>query len=103
MDNLHLNKESMNGIDWEWEDGFACGLGCGTKDYYVGCKAEILGTDQERGVQASYWDMWDDAEVCGVSVSSAGDVSFSFCTSGNSDQYGFIIEEDGDVNYECSP
>lgn len=103
MDNFDLYAESLNGVDWEWQDGRSCRMGCDTKEYYVGCKAEILETNQERAVQASYWDMWDDTEVCGVSFTSSGDVSFSFCTNGNSDQYGYEIEEDGDVNYECSP
>lgn len=103
MDNLSLNKESLNGIDWEWKDGKSCAWGlCGTKDYYVGCKAQLLETDQERGVEASYWDMWEKAEVCGVSFSSSGSVSFSFCTEGKSDQYGYTIEEDSDAYNGCS-
>lgn len=101
MDNLSLKKESLNGVDWEWLDGKSCNLGCGTKDYYVGCKAQLLDTYQERGVEASYWDMWDSAEVCGVSFSSSGSVSFSFCTEGNSDQYGYTIREDSDAYTGC--
>jgi hypothetical protein len=102
MDNLSLKKESLNGVDWEWEDGTSCGFGwCGTKDYYVGCKAQLLETDQERGLDASYWDMWEEAKVESVSFSSSGDVSFTFTTEGRVDQYGYQIREDSDAYSGC--
>lgn len=102
MDNLSLKKESLNGVDWEWKDGNACSLGfCGTKDYYVGCKAQLLETDQERGVDASYWDMWQEAKVESVSFSSSGDVSFTFTTEGRVDQYGYQIREGSDAYSGC--
>lgn len=102
MDNLSLEKESLNGVDWEWEDGKSCGMGwCGTKDYYVGCKAQLLNVDQERGVDASYWDMWEEATVESVSFSSSGDVTFTFTTEGRVDQYGYQIREDSDAYSGC--
>ena len=102
MDNLSLKKESLNGVDWEWRDGDSCSWGlCGTKDYYVGCKAQLLTTDQERGVQASYWDMWEKAKVESVTFTSSGGVAFTFSTEGKSDQYGFQIREDSDAYSGC--
>jgi hypothetical protein len=102
MDNLSLKKESLNGVDWEWKDGKSCSWGwCGTKDYYVGCKAQLLTTDQERDVDASYWDMWEEATVESVSFSSSGDVTFTFSTTGRVDQYGYQIREDSDAYVGC--
>lgn len=102
MDNLSLNKEALNGVDWEWKDGKSCGLGfCGTKDFYVGCKAQLLQTDQERGVEASYWDMWNEATVESVTFTSSGSVAFTFTTEGRTDQYGYQIREDSDAYSGC--
>ncbi|WP_276300639.1 hypothetical protein [Halorussus lipolyticus] len=102
MSNLSLEKEALNGVDWSWKDGKSCGLGtCGTKDYYVGCKAQLLTTDQERGVEASYWDMWKDAKVESVSFTSSGSVSFTFTQEGRTDQYGYQIREDSDAYSGC--
>ena len=102
MDNFSLKKESLNGVDWEWKDGKACGLGlCGAKDYYVGCKAQLLTTDQGRGVQASNWDMWEKVKVESVTFTSSGGVAFTFTTEGRTDQYGFQIREGSDANSGC--
>lgn len=102
MDNLHLKQESINGVDWEWEDGKSCYWSCGTKDWYVGCKADLLSTSQERAVQASYWDMWSQATVESVSFSSSGAVSFTFSEEGRTDQYGYQITEESDAEQsEC--
>ena len=98
MDNMGLKEESLNGVDWYWEDGKSCYYYCSTRDFYVGCQVKLLETVQERAVQASYWDVWDDAYVCGVSFSTSGDVSFQLCNEGRIDQYGFEIAEEGDVD-----
>lgn len=103
MDNMSLKKESLNGVDWEWKDGKSCYNYCGTKDFYVGCKAQLLTTDQERAVEANYWDMYDRATVDSVSFSSSGDISFTFSTTGNQDQHAYKIEEDSDAYSGCAP
>lgn len=104
MDNLHLKKRAVNGVDWEWEDGWSCHYDTGCKDekeWSVGCKTQILNTDQERGVQASYWDMYNEATVESVSFSTSGDVSFTFSEEGKADQEGFTIKEDSDASRRC--
>lgn len=102
MDNLTLATESRNGIDWEWDDTKACDLGlCGTKDYYVGCKAKLLETHQSRAVEASYWDVYKEAEVCKVSFDSSGTVELTFCLEGETSQYGYRLKEDKDAISGC--
>jgi len=104
MDNLHLKKRAINGVDFEWEDGYSCYWDTGCEDekrWSVGCKAQILKTNQERGVQASYWDMYNQATVESVSFSTSGDVSFTFSEEGKSDQQGFTIKEDSDASRRC--
>lgn len=103
-DLVSLSKESLNGVDWEWEDGNACYFDCANpKDFTVGCKAQLLTTDQERGVEASYWEMYQDATVSSVGFSSSGDINFSYSTTGETDQHAFKIEEDSDAASGCTP
>jgi len=102
-DNLYIYEEDMTGCDWEWRDNAACPTGCGTKDFYVGCEAKLYPTDQERAAQASYWDHYKHLKVCGVSFGADGSVGFTICESGEQDQHGYVITDEGEAKYSCRP
>lgn len=101
MDNFEVFDEELNGVDFQWYDGYACSAGCSDKDFWVACDAELLTTDQERAVQGEYHDIYDDAEVCGFSVDTSGSVGLSFCTTGEWDEYGRVVKEGGEAYNGC--
>jgi hypothetical protein len=102
MDNLSVYDEEFNGVDFEWEDGYACGTYCGgSKDFWVSCDAELLATNQERAIQAEYHDMWNSATVNGFSVGSGGSVGFNFSSTGEWDEYGRKVVEGNEAESGC--
>lgn len=101
MDNLSVFDEELNGVDFEWGDGAACSFGCGDKNYWVSCDAELLTTDQERAVQAEYHDMYNSTEVSGFSVDSTGAVGFSFSTKNEWDEHARKVKEGAEAYSGC--
>lgn len=101
MDNFEVYDEELNGVDFQWYDGYACSAGCSDKDFWVACDAELLTTDQERAVQGEYHDMHEDAEVCSFSIDSDGTVGFTFCTAGKWDEYGRVVKEGAEAYNGC--
>lgn len=101
MDNLSVFDEELNGVDFEWGDGAACSYGCGDKNYWVSCDAELLTTDQERAVQAEYHDMYNSTEVSGFSVDSSGTVGFSFSTKNEWDEHARKVKEGAEAYSGC--
>lgn len=102
-DNLSHRRQELNGTTWSYDDAAACGFGCSDRNIYVGCKAQLLNVDQERGVQGAYWDAYQKTEISGVSFGAGGGVKLTLSNETKVDQHGTVIKEDSDAIDGCSP
>lgn len=110
--NVEYHRSQLNGIDWKFHDGHACGITCDTS-IAVGAKIRLLDTDQDRAVRGKYHHAWAGEEYNGFSVSSSGGVSWSSAPTqkGWEGKYQTVSEarwengpdEEFDETYYCGP
>lgn len=96
--NLEYNSSKLNGIDFIYRDGDACGLQCDINGKYVGTKVDLLETDQERAIRGEWRHTWDGVNFSGFGVSSGGTVFFSTTPVENFWEGKYETREDSDAS-----